>query len=144
MLYKILTQKYHWLASGMTQSRHLPTWRQFSNSNYNKPRHPRLKLCLLRSSNAHALLNHIIKSRTLPCPYRDKRDHRRQCTHKTSPMPHYLRGWSHLGHSAHHLRGCPLAHRDSLPATCPKTTSAKWTQPTRPSPSETTIGLGST
>jgi hypothetical protein len=36
-------------------------------------------------------------------------------------MCRHLRGWSHLGHSAHHLRGCPLAHRDSLPATCPKT-----------------------
>jgi hypothetical protein len=59
-------------------------------------------------------------------------------------MCHYLRGWSHLGHSAHHLRGCPLAPGDSLPATCPKTTSAEWTQPTWPSPSETTIGLGST
>jgi hypothetical protein len=42
-----------------------------------------------------------------------------------------------------HLRGCPLAHGDSLPATCLKTTSAEWTQPTCPSPSETTIGLGS-
>jgi hypothetical protein len=59
-------------------------------------------------------------------------------------MRHYLQGWSHLGHYAHHLRGCPLALRDSLPATCPKTTYAEWTQPTWPSPSETTIGLGST
>jgi hypothetical protein len=75
---------------------------------------------------------------------RDKRDHRQQFTHKTSPMRHYLRGWSHLEHSVHHLRGCPLAHRDSLPATFPEKTSAAWTQPTWPSPSETTIGLGST
>jgi hypothetical protein len=29
-------------------------------------------------------------------------------------------------------------------ATCPKTTSEEWTPPTWPSPSETTIGLGST
>jgi hypothetical protein len=55
-----------------------------------------------------------------------------------------LQGWSHLGHSAHHLRGCPLARRISLPASCPKTTSAEWTQPTWPSPLEKTIGLGST
>jgi hypothetical protein len=31
-----------------------------------------------------------------------------------------------------HLQGCPLAHRDSIPATCPKTSSAEWTQPTWP------------
>jgi hypothetical protein len=30
----------------------------------------------------------------------------------------------------HHLRGCPLARRDSLPATFPKTTSTEWTLPT--------------
>jgi predicted RNase H-like nuclease len=36
--------------------------RQFSNSNYDKPRHPRLKLCLLQSYNSHDLLNHNIKS----------------------------------------------------------------------------------
>jgi hypothetical protein len=30
------------------------------------------------------------------------------------------------------------------PATCPKTTSPEWTQPTCPFPSNTTIGLGST
>jgi hypothetical protein len=40
--------------------------------------------------------------------------------------------------------GRPLAHGDSLPATFPKTTSAEWNPPTWPSPSETTIGLGST
>jgi hypothetical protein len=44
----------------------------------------------------------------------------------------------------HHLPGCPLALGDSLPATCPKTTSAEWRPPTWPSPSETTIGIGST
>jgi hypothetical protein len=71
--------------------------------------------CLAESSNQ------ILNS---PMPYRDKRDHIQSFTHKTSPMCHYLRGWSHLGHSAHHLRGCPLAHGDSLPATCLKTTSA--------------------
>jgi hypothetical protein len=38
----------------------------------------------------------------------------------------------------------PTRHRDSLPATCPKTTSAEWTHPTWTSPSEATIGLGST
>jgi hypothetical protein len=32
-----------------------------SNSNYDKPRLPCLKLCLQQSSNAHALLNHQIK-----------------------------------------------------------------------------------
>jgi hypothetical protein len=37
---------------------------------------PRLKLCLHRSSNTQALLNHQIKSLTLPCPSRDKRYHR--------------------------------------------------------------------
>jgi hypothetical protein len=141
MLYKTLIQKSHSLASGMTPSWHLPTWRQFLNSNYDKHRHPRLKLYLPRSYNFHALLNHHIKFRTLPCPYRDKRDHSRQFTHKTVPVRHCLRGWSHLRRSAHHLRGCPLAHGDSLPATCPKTTSVKWTQPTWPLPSETTIGL---
>jgi hypothetical protein len=36
-------------------------------------------------------------------------------------MRHYLRDWSHLGHSTHHLRGCSLSHRDYLPVTCPKT-----------------------
>jgi hypothetical protein len=61
MLYKILIRKYHSLASGMTPSRHLLTWRQFSNSNYDKPHLPRLKLYLQRSSNAHALLNRQIK-----------------------------------------------------------------------------------
>jgi hypothetical protein len=49
-----------------------------------------------------------------------------------------------IGRSAHHLRGCPLALRDSLPETCPKTTYVEWTQPTWTSPSETTIGVGST
>jgi hypothetical protein len=144
MLYKILTRKYHSLASGMTPYWPLLTRRQFSNSNYDKPRLPRLKLCLQRSSNANVLQHHQIKSCTLPFPHRDKRDHRQQFTHKTSPMCHYLRWWLHLGHSARHLRGCPLAHRISRPATCLKTNSVEWTQPTWPSPSETTIGLGST
>jgi hypothetical protein len=65
-------------------------------------------------------------------------------TQHISSTRHYLRGWSHLGRSTQHLRGCPLALRDSLPATCPNTTFAEWTQPTLPSPSETTIGLAST
>jgi hypothetical protein len=54
------------------------------------------------------------------------------------------RGWSRLGRSTPHLRGCPLALRNSLPATCPKTTSAELTPPTWPSPLETTIGISST
>jgi hypothetical protein len=88
------------------------------------------------------LSNPILDS---PMPLsRKKRDHRQKCTHKTAPARHYLRGWSHLGRSTHHLQGCPLALRDSLPATCPKTASAEWTPTTWPSPSETTIGLGST
>jgi hypothetical protein len=124
-------------------SRHLLNWLQFSNSNYDKPHLTRLQLRLQRSLNAHALPNHQIQS-ALPCPYRDKRDHRQQFKHNTSPTRHYLRGWSHLGRSTHHLRGCPLALSDSLPASCPKTTSAEWTQHTWPSPSGKTIGLGST
>jgi hypothetical protein len=81
---------------------------------------------------------------TLPCPHSDKRGPRQQFTNKTSPMCHYLRGWSYLGHSAYHLRGCPLVHEDALPEICHKTTSAEWTQPPWPSPSEKTIGLGIT
>jgi hypothetical protein len=68
--------KSHSLALGMTPYRPLLTWQQFSNSNCNKPNLPRLKLYLQRSSNAHALLNLQIKSLTLPCPYRDTRDHK--------------------------------------------------------------------
>jgi hypothetical protein len=79
-----------------------------------------------------------------PCPSRGKRDHRRQFTPKTSPMCHYLRGWSHLGHCVNHLRGCPLAPRDSRPATCHKTNSAEWTPSTWQSPSDITIGHNST
>jgi hypothetical protein len=94
----------------------------------------RFQLRLPRSLNAHALPNHPIQSWLLQCPYRDKRDHIQQFTHKTSPARHYLRGWSHLGHSTHHLRGCPRARRDSLLATCPKTTSAEWTLPPWSSP----------
>jgi hypothetical protein len=63
---------------------------------------------------------------------------------KTSPMCHYLRGWSHLGHYVNHLRGCPPAPRDSRPATCLRTTSEAWTPPTWQSPSEITIGHSST
>jgi hypothetical protein len=143
MLYKILIRKCHWLASEMTPSRHLLNWLQFSNSNYEKLHLSRFQLRLRRSLNAYVLPNHPIQSYPLPCPYHNKRDHRQQFTHSTSPMRHYLQEWSHLGRSTHHLRGCPLALRDSLPATCPKTTSAEWTPPTWPSPSETTIGLGS-
>jgi hypothetical protein len=87
MLYKILIQKHHSLASGMTPYRHLVTWRKKSNSNYDKPRLPRLKLCLPRCSNEHALLNHQIKPYTLPLFCSDKRYHRQQFTHKTSNAP---------------------------------------------------------
>jgi hypothetical protein len=52
--------------------------------------------------------------------------------------------WSHLGHNVNHLRGCPLAPRASLPATCLRTTSAEWTPPTWISPSDITIGHNST
>jgi hypothetical protein len=62
MLYKILIQKSHSLALAMTPYPQPLNWRQFSNSNFNKPCLPRLKLCLQRYSNAHALLNHKIKS----------------------------------------------------------------------------------
>jgi hypothetical protein len=55
-------------------------------------------------------------------------------------MCHYLRGWSHLGHYVNHLRGCPLAPRDSHPTTCLRTTYAELTPPTWQSPSDTTIG----
>jgi hypothetical protein len=141
MIYKILIRKYHSLASEMTPSRHFLNWLKISNSNYDKLHLPRFQLRLQRSLNAHALPNHPIQYQPLPCPYCDKRDYRQQFTHKTSPTRHYLRGWSHLGRSIHHLRGCPLALGDSLPAACPKTTSAEWTPPTWPSPLETTIGL---
>jgi hypothetical protein len=144
MLYKILIQMSHSIASGMTPFRHLPTWRKLSHSNYDKPCNPRLKLYLPRSFNAHALLNHHIEYITLPLPCRDKRYHRRQFTHKTSQVRHYLRWWSHLAHFVNHLRGCPLAHKSPLPATCPKTNSAEWTHPAWPLPLETTICLGST
>jgi hypothetical protein len=77
-----------------------------------------------------------------PMPRRDKEDLRQQFTHKTSPTPHYLRGWSRLGSSTHHLQGCRLALRDSLPATCPKT--RPWTPPTWRSPLEVTTGLNCT
>jgi hypothetical protein len=97
-----------------------------------------------RSSNAQASLPHQPNSGTHPCPSSDKRDHRRQFTPKTSPMCHYLRGWSHLGHYVNHLRGCPPAPRDSRPATCLRTTSAAWNPPTWKSPSDITIGHSST
>jgi hypothetical protein len=91
-----------------------------------------------------SLAPHQTKSGTRPCPSRDKRDHRRQFTPKTSPMCHYLRGWSHLGHYINHLRGCPPAPRESRPETCLRTTSAAWTPPTWQSPSDITIGHSST
>jgi hypothetical protein len=97
-----------------------------------QPRSPATKLRLPRSSHAQASFPHQLKSWTRPCPSGGKRYHRRQFTPKASPMYHYLRGWSHLGHSAHHLRGCPLALSDSFPATCLKTTSSEWTPPTWP------------
>jgi hypothetical protein len=70
------------------------------------------------------------------------RQTRSQKTVHTQNFPNvsYLQGWSHLGHCAHHLQGCPLAPRDSLPATCISTTSAEWAPPKLPSPLETTIG----
>jgi hypothetical protein len=61
MLYRILIQKYHSLASGTTPSRHLLNWLQFSNSNYDRLHPPCIKMRLQRSSNAHALLNHQTK-----------------------------------------------------------------------------------
>jgi hypothetical protein len=45
---------------------------------------------------------------------------------------------------APNLRGCLLAHRDSIPTTCRNTSSAEWTQPAWSSLSEKTIGIGST
>jgi hypothetical protein len=58
MLYRILIRKYHSLASGMTPSRHLLNWRQFSNSNYDpSPTHQAApptvihRPCLAESSN---------------------------------------------------------------------------------------------
>jgi hypothetical protein len=144
MLYKILIRQYHSLESEMTPSRHLLNWLQFSNSNYDKLHLPRFQLRLRRSLNAHDFLNHPIHSKPLPLPFREKQDHRQKITHKTSPMRHCLRGWSRLRRSTHYLQGFPLALRVSLPATCPKTTSAEWTAPTWPSPYETTIGLNST
>jgi hypothetical protein len=75
-------------------------------------------------------LQTLDKEASVALKRRDKRDHKQQLTHTTSSTRHYLLGWSRLGLYAHHLRGCPLALGDSFPATCPKTTSAKWTQPT--------------
>jgi hypothetical protein len=118
----------------MTQSRHLLSWLQSSNSNYSKLHLPRFWLRIRRSHNDHALLNHPINDKPLQCPCRDTRDLRQQLKPKTSPTRHYLRGWSCLERSMHHLRGCPLALKDSLPAFCPNMTSAKWTPPTWPSP----------
>jgi hypothetical protein len=128
----------------LTPSQHLLNWLQFSNSNYYKLHLPCFRLRLQRSHNEHALLNHTINSQPIQCPLRDKRDLKEQFTHKTSPTRHHLRGWSHLGRLTRHIQGCPLALGDSLPATCPKMTSAQWTPPTWPSPSETTIGLSDT
>jgi hypothetical protein len=96
---------------------------------------------VLQHPNLAASTNKIVNS---PMPITREADHRRQFTPKTSPMCHYLRGWSHLGHYAHHLRGCPSAPRASRPATCLRTTSAAWTPPTWQSPSDTTIGHSST
>jgi hypothetical protein len=124
----------------MIPSRHLLTWLQCSNSNYNKLRLPRFQLLPPRSNNAHAFPNHRAQSELLPCPHRVKRDHRQQFTQMTSPTRHYFRWWSHRGRSTHHLQGCPLARRVSLHATCHKTTSTEWTLPTWPSPSGLTIG----
>jgi hypothetical protein len=92
--------------------------------------------CLAESSNP-------LLASPVPLP-RQTRSQTTIHTHKTSPTRHYLRGWSRLGRSTHHLQGCPLALGDSLPATCPKTTSAEWTPPMWSSPSETTIGLSDT
>jgi hypothetical protein len=62
------------------------------------------------------------KSRARPCPTGGKRDHRRQFTFQTSPLGHYHRRWSHLGHYIIHLRGCPLDPGKSRHATCLKMT----------------------
>jgi hypothetical protein len=79
-----------------------------------------------------------------PMPNRRQTNHRRQFTLKTSPICHYLRGWSHLGHYVTHLRGCPLAPGDSRLAIFLKMTSAEWTQPIWRWPSEITIGHNGT
>jgi hypothetical protein len=105
---------------------------------------PQHKLRLPRPYNAQASLHHRPKSGTRPCPSSDKRDHRRQLTPNISPICHYLRGWSHLGHYVNHPRGCPPAPSASHPATCLRTTSAAWTPPTWQSPSDITIGHSST
>jgi hypothetical protein len=109
-----------------------------------QPPSPQLKLRLPRSSHAQASFPHQPKFQTRPCPSGGKQDHGRQFTPTTSPVWHYLQGSSHLRHSAHHLRGCPLALNHSCHATCLKTTSAVWTLPTWPSPSEITIGHNGT
>jgi hypothetical protein len=90
MLYRILIQKYHSLASEMTPSRHLLNWLQFSNSNYDKLHLPRLQLRLQRSLNAHALPNHQIQSFASPMPI--SRQSRSQTTIHTqdiynAPLP---------------------------------------------------------
>jgi hypothetical protein len=144
MIYKILIRKYPSLELAMTPSRHLLNWLKLSNSNYDKLHLPRFQLRLRRSPNAHALLRHQTKSQPLTRPYRDTLYHRQQFTHKTPQTRLYVRGWSHLERSTHHIQGCPLARRISRPATCTKTTSEEWTPPTWPSPSEPTIGLIST
>jgi hypothetical protein len=128
----------------MRPSQHLLDWLQFLNSNYKRLHILRFRLRLRSSSNDHALMNHPLNYWPLQCPCRDKRYLRQQFTHKTLSTRHYLQGWSRLGHHARHLRRCPFAIRDSLPTTCPSTTSAKWKPPTWPSPSETTIGISNT
>jgi hypothetical protein len=105
---------------------------------------PSLKLRLPKSFHAQASFPHPTKSCCRQCPSSGKRDHKRQFTLKTSQMRHYLRGWLHLRCYVNQLRGCPLDPSDSHPATCLKMTSAEWTQPTWPFPSEITIGCNGT
>jgi hypothetical protein len=90
----------------------------------------------------------LIRSSTqilnLPMPIRQQT--RSQTTIHTQGIPNVPLPprWSHLGHYVIYLRGCPPALIDSCPATCLKTTSAEWTPPTWPSPSEITIGRNGT
>jgi hypothetical protein len=81
--------------------------------------------------------NQILNS---PMPIR--RQTRSQTTIHTQDIPNapLPPRWSHLGQYVNQLQGCPLVPSDSRPATCLKMTSAEWTQPTWPLPSEITIG----
>jgi hypothetical protein len=101
MLYKILIRKCHSLASGMTPSRHLLNWLQFSNSNYDKLHLPRFQLRLPRSNYAHALPNHPIQSNPRLA--------------STMPPPHQTR--SHTKNHAHDITNTPSLPRVVTPMT---------------------------